>query len=211
MSQLKLYQHIEHLWQYMQLSHTLQRSDCIFVLGSNDIRVATYAAQLYLDGWADTVIFSGGVGRLTEGLFSGSEAQVFADHAHDLGVARSDILVEDKASNTGENLQFTHQLLSQSGLDFQSFILVQKPYMERRTYASFVKQWPANYQHVCVTSPKSAFCDYFSEEIDLTTTVSAMLGDFERIKQYPALGFQIEQPVPASVETSYRAIKAVFG
>lgn len=52
MSQLKLYQQIEHLWQYMQLSDTLQRSDCIFVLGSNDIRVAEHAAQLYLAGWA---------------------------------------------------------------------------------------------------------------------------------------------------------------
>jgi hypothetical protein len=40
--------------------------------------------------------------------------------------------------------------------------------------------------------------------------VRAMLGDFERIKSYPALGFQIEQDVPANVEASYQAIKAVF-
>ncbi|MCG9648825.1 YdcF family protein [Vibrio brasiliensis] len=210
MSQAKLYQHIEHLWQYMQLSDTLQRADCIFVLCSNDLRVAEHAAKLYLEGWANKVIFSGGVGRLTEGMFSGSEAQAFADHAHDLGVPIADIIIEDKATNSGENVVFTHQLLRRSGLDFHSFILVQKPYMERRAYATFVKQWPAEYSHICVSSPKTAFCDYFGEEIDLTTTVTAMLGDFERIKHYPSLGFQIEQPVPDSVETSYQAIKAVF-
>ncbi|MEF1283994.1 YdcF family protein [Vibrio sp. M250220] len=211
MSQLKLYQQIEHLWQYMQLSDTLQRSDCIFVLGSNDIRVAEYAAHLYLAGWASKIIFSGGTGRLTEGVFTSSEAQTFADYAKDLGVPAADIIVEDKATNTGENVRFTYQLLQNLGLNFKSFILVQKPYMERRTYATFVKQWPASCQHICVTSSKTTFCDYFNEDIDLTTTVTAMLGDFERIKDYPKLGFQIEQSIPTSVESAYQAVKSVFG
>lgn len=207
----RLYQHIEQLWQYMQLSDSLQRSDCIFVLCSNDIRVADYAAKLYLDGWAKKMIFSGGTGRLTEGLFDSSEAQTFADHACALGVPMTDILLEENATNTGENVQFTYQLLESAGQHFDSFILVQKPYMERRTYATFVKQWPSSYQHICVTSPKTNFCDYFCDDIDLTTTVLAMLGDFERIKEYPKLGFQIEQPIPESIEESYKAIKMVFG
>ena len=148
MSQLKLYQHIERLWSYMQLSHTLKKSDCIFVLGSNDIRVAEYAAQLFLQGWAKKLVFSGGVGRLTEGLFESTEAQTFANVARDMGVPADSILIEDKATNTGENVQLTYQLMKKSREDFKSFILVQKPYMERRTYATFAKQWPDSYQHV---------------------------------------------------------------
>ncbi|WP_425666588.1 YdcF family protein [Vibrio tubiashii] len=211
MSQLKLYQHIERLWSYMQLSHTVKKSDCIFVLGSNDIRVAEHAAQLFLEGWAKKLVFSGGVGRLTEGVFESSEAQTFANVARDMGVPADSILIEDKATNTGENVRFTYQLMKQSGEDFKSFILVQKPYMERRTYATFAKQWPASYQHICVTSTKTSFCDYFNDEIDLDMVVTAMLGDFERIKTYPAKGFQIEQEVPEEVDSSYRAIRQVFG
>lgn len=211
MSQLKLYQHIERLWSYMQLNHSLKKSDCIFVLGSNDIRVAEYAAQLFLEGWAKKLVFSGGVGRLTEGVFESSEAQTFANVARDMGVPADSILIEDKATNTGENVRFTYQLMKQSGEDFKSFILVQKPYMERRTYATFAKQWPAWNQHICVTSPKTSFCDYFNDEIDLDMVVTAMLGDFERIKTYPAKGFQIEQEVPEEVDSSFRAIRQVFG
>ncbi len=208
---MKLYQHIENLWGYMQLNHQLVTSDCIFVLGSNDIRVAEYAARLYQQGWAKTLVFSGGVGRLTEGVFDKPEAETFAQIAIDMGVPSEHILIENRATNSGENVQFTAQLLEHNQLQFQRFILVQKPYMERRAYATFIKQWPSALESTVVTSPKTAFEDYFNNEIDLDTTIRAMLGDFERIKTYPALGFQIEQDVPLSVETSYRKIKDVFG
>lgn len=207
---MKIYQHIEHIWSYMQLGHELEKADCIFVLGSNDLRVAEYAAELYLQGWAKTLIFSGGVGRLTEGVFEQTEAETFAGIARDAGVPSDAIIVENKATNTGENVRFTHQLLTEQGLSPKRFILVQKPYMERRTYATFAKQWPDAYDLVMVTSPQSRFCDYFNDEIDLTTTVTAMLGDLERIKDYPKLGFQIEQSVPSSVDASLIALKTIF-
>ncbi|MEZ8100314.1 YdcF family protein [Vibrio bivalvicida] len=211
MSKLKLYQHIERLWSYMQLNHTLIKSDCIFVLGSNDVRVAEYAAQLFLDGWAGKLIFSGGVGRLTDGIFESTEALTFAALARDMGVPSDCIIIENKATNTGENIRFTYELMNQLGEEFRSFILVQKPYMERRTYATFTKQWPIPYEAICVTSPKTKFCDYFNEDIDLETTVTAMLGDFERIKTYPALGFQVEQKIPQEIDDSYHLLKTVFG
>ncbi|KGY12838.1 hypothetical protein NM22_08995 [Vibrio tubiashii] len=210
MSQIKLYQHIEKLWSYMHMNQSLEKSDCIFVLGSNDVRVAEYAAELFLQGLASKLIFSGGYGRLTDGIFSSTEADTFASIARDMGVPAESMIVEDKATNTGENVLFTYELLQQLGEDYRSFILVQKPYMERRTYATFTKQWPASYERVCVTSPKYEFCDYFNEEIELETTILAMLGDFERIKTYPALGFQTEQSIPQTVEDSYLALKAIF-
>lgn len=154
MNQTKLYQHIERLWRYMQLSDDLIQSDCLFVLGSNDVRVAEYAANLYLQGWAEYLVFSGGFGRLTADVFEQSEAETFAQIARDLGVPSNKMIIEAQATNTGENLLFTHQLLTQRNLNFNSFILVQKPYMERRTYASFRQQWPTQVKHLCVTSPK---------------------------------------------------------
>ena len=39
---------VEQLWNYHQLNHTMAPSSAIFVLCSNDERVAVYAAELFL-------------------------------------------------------------------------------------------------------------------------------------------------------------------
>ena len=38
---------IEILWNYHHVGQELRPADLIFVLGSNDVRVAEYAAELY--------------------------------------------------------------------------------------------------------------------------------------------------------------------
>lgn len=43
-------------------------------------------------------------------------------------------------------------------LKLNSFILVQKPYMDRRTFATFRKQWPE--AECIVTSPQLSYEDY---------------------------------------------------
>ena len=47
------------IWDYCQMHHKLEKADCILVLGSNDLRVAERGAQLYLDGFAPYIVFSG--------------------------------------------------------------------------------------------------------------------------------------------------------
>src|SRR5205085_1198172 len=117
---------------YHHVNHTLERSDCILVLGSHDTRVAERGAELYLQGWAPILIFSGGLGRLTEDIWTETEADKFALIAETMGVSKEAILIENRSTNTGENILFTQQLLSKRNLDPKSFIVVQKPYMERR-------------------------------------------------------------------------------
>ena len=53
------------LWKYHHMDHVLERSDCIFVLGSHDTRVAERGAELFLEGWAPLLIFSGGLGTIS--------------------------------------------------------------------------------------------------------------------------------------------------
>ena len=55
----------QQLWDYHHVNQNLQKSDCILVLGSHDLRVAERGAELYLQGWAPLLIMSGGLGRLT--------------------------------------------------------------------------------------------------------------------------------------------------
>ncbi len=207
---MKLYQHIETLWDYMQLNQELTPADCIFVMCSNDLRVAEYAAKLYHQKLAPMIIFSGGEGRFTDGLFDKSEAETFAEIAKLAGVPNEAILVETKSSNSGENVRFTEQLLREKEIKCESLILVQKPFMERRAIATFEKQWQSPYSQLQVTSTAHPFFEYINEEMTLMMVLEALMEDFSRVKTYPEKGFQTEQEIPAHVESSYQALREKF-
>lgn len=192
------------LWDYHLMQHVLAPSDCILVLGSHDKRVAARGAELYLQGYAPVVVFSGGLGRLTKEMWSETEADLFARIAVEMGVPREAILVENRSTNTGENILFSQQLLQAQGLDPHTFIVVQKPYMERRSYATFKKHWPS--KELRVTSPQITFEEYPSEEIPLEKVISIMVGDLQRIKIYPQKGFQVYQEIPEEIWDAYEQL-----
>lgn len=194
----------KQLWDYHHVNHDLEKADCILVLGSHDTRVAERAAELYLQKWAPLLIFSGGLGRLTEGVWTETEADLFAKIAIDKGVPREAILIENKSTNTGENILFTRQLLRENKIDPQSFIVVQKPYMERRSFATFKKHWPD--KKLIVTSPQISFENYPNAEIPVEQVINIMAGDLQRIKVYAEMGFQIYQEIPPHVWNAYKQL-----
>jgi uncharacterized SAM-binding protein YcdF (DUF218 family) len=199
------------VYQYHRMGMKLETADAIFALCSLDTRVAEYAAQLYLDGLGSYLIYSGGAGKLTENRFAKPEAEVFADIARTMGVPDDKIIVEPKSTNTGENVRFTHAELERRGLRPQSLILVQKPYMERRTYATFKKQWPDLNTVFSVSSPQLSFQDYPNAENPRDLVINIMVGDLIRIKEYPEKGFQIAQDIPDEVwSASQRLVAAGF-
>lgn len=100
---IKLY--AKTIWDYHRLNHLIEKSDCIIVLGSHDIRVAERGAQLFLDGWAPLLLFSGGLGNFTKNIWNETEADKFAKIASSMGVPSGKILIEDKSTNTGENIR----------------------------------------------------------------------------------------------------------
>lgn len=192
------------LWNYHLLYHQVEKSDCILALGSHDLRVAVRAAELYLQGFAPLVIMSGGLGNFTRHLWSKKEADMFAEVAMGLGVPKEAILIENRSANTGENILFTQQLLSDKGIDPHRFILVQKPYMERRSFATFKQHWPQ--KEILVTSPQIKFEEYPNKEIPLEKVINIMVGDLQRIIEYPKRGFQIPQEVPDEVISAFHQL-----
>jgi uncharacterized SAM-binding protein YcdF (DUF218 family) len=192
------------VWDYHHVNHQLTKSDCILTLGSHDTRVAERAAELYLQNWAPLLIFSGGLGRLTEGMWNESEADKFARIAVDMGVPAENILIENRSTNTGENIVLVKQLLIEKKLDPQSFIVVQKPYMERRSYATFMKHWPD--KQLVVTSPQISLNEYPTTDLSMDMVINIMVGDLQRIKLYGAKGFQIPQEIPGLVWQAYERL-----
>jgi uncharacterized SAM-binding protein YcdF (DUF218 family) len=196
----------KRLWDYHHLHHIPQKSDCILVLGSQDLRVAERGADLYLEGWAPILIFSGGLGNLTKEMWKDPEADRFARIALDKGVPAEAIFIENQSANTGENILFTQQLLREKGLEPHTFLLVQKPYMERRSYATFKKHWPD--KNLIVTSPQISFEEYPTKEISMDRLINNMVGDLQRIRIYPEKGFQIPQDIPEEVWAAYERLVA---
>jgi len=196
------------VWDYHLLQQPLQKSDAILVLGSHDIRVAEWSARLWLDGWAPWLIMSGGLGRLTKDAWTQTEAALFAEIAIKKGVPAEAIFIEDRSTNTGENILFTKQLLENKGLTLQKFLVVQKPYMERRSLATFLKQWPG--KEIFVSSPPVSFMDYPSADLPMEKVINIMVGDLQRIKLYAEKGFQVSQEIPQPVWDAYEQLVA-FG
>jgi len=199
---------VETVWNYHQLNHQISRADAILVLCSHDTIVAERGAALFLEGWAPLLIFSGGLGAITSRFWSEPEADQFADIAVRMGVPRDRILIENRSTNTGENVLFTKRLLAERHLDPAKFILVQKPYMERRSYATFKKVWPE--KEVVVTSPRLSLDEYLDryshEALSKDDVISIMIGDLQRIRLYPEKGFQIHQDIPDDVWRAYDAL-----
>lgn len=187
-------------WDYMRLTHRPERADAILVLGSFDPTAAVHAAALWKAGLAPVVVMSGGIahrGGLLDTGWDRTEARVFADVAIREGVPAPAILLEERAQNTGDNFNFGITLLEQAGVQPRKLIVVAKPYMTRRGFATGRKLRPEI--ELLMQSEEIDVAGYFTREPDPERTVLALVGDLHRILVYPRLGFQIEQEVPAAV------------
>jgi uncharacterized SAM-binding protein YcdF (DUF218 family) len=192
------------VWDYHHVNHTLAAADCILVLGSHDTRVAERAADVFLEGWAPLVVFSGNLGALTTEIWERPEAEIFADVAAARGVPRTKMLLETRSTNTGENVDFCRALLAERGLTPRKAIAVQKPYMERRTHATFRQRWPE--LDVIVTSPQIDFTAYPNEAIGREDVIHIMVGDFQRLMVYAEKGWSERQEIPEEVRQAYEGL-----
>ncbi|MGY6026890.1 YdcF family protein [Streptomyces spinosirectus] len=170
-------------------------------LGSHDLGVATAAAGLYRGGLFPVVVFSGGNSATTRARFPRGEAVHYREHALGPGVPDGAILVEPRAANTGQNVTFSRELLAEAGVQVESLLLIFKPYMERRSYATCRRLWPEA-EVVCACEPLG-LDDYIKSIGDEKLVVDMLVGDLQRVIEYPKLGFAVEQDVPGDVYDAY--------
>lgn len=195
------------LWDYHHMHHEIHKADAIFVFGNSDLRTIYRGIELYNSGLSNKMIITGGWGKLTKDLWKEPEAHKFAGIAIENGVPKDAILTETAATNTGDNILFVRKILEEKGINYNSFILVSKPYMERRIFATFKKIWSE--KDLYVTSPQLSFEEYIKGDISKETVINLMVGDLQRIKIYAEKGFQIPQEVPTSVWHAFDQLVAL--
>ncbi|WSR45439.1 YdcF family protein [Kitasatospora purpeofusca] len=186
------------------MGHTLRPCTVAIGLGTHDLGVAAEAANLYLRSFAPRIVFTGGRNASRPDAFPRGEATHFAEHAIALGVPESAILCEPNARNTGENITFSRDLLMDEGVEVRSVLLVSTPYMERRAYATCRKVWP-EVDIVCA-STRQGLSAYLVAVGDDRLVVDSMVGDVQRVIEYPKRGFAETQDVPEEVRDAYQRL-----
>lgn len=193
--------HVIRIWDYMHLNHRLENADCIVGFGCYDEDIPVRCAELYRQGYAPVVVFSGGLGRNTTGLFTETEAERFARIAETHGVPRERIVLEDRSSNSAENLLFTPRVLEQQGITAKKIIAVHKPYMERRLLAAMGVYWPG--VSAVITSPRVTLEEHLAHAASVGMSekrvLDTIVGDLQRMRVYAQKGYQIPQEIPEEV------------
>jgi uncharacterized SAM-binding protein YcdF (DUF218 family) len=186
------------LYDYMRVEYPPEPADVIIGFGTYHLGAAWRAAELWHEGYAPYIIFSG----YKNDRHPKAEAEMLRDEAIKRGVPSEVIFTENKASNSGLNITLSYELAKQHGFLVKNrVILVQKPYMTRRAYATAKAQWPDKNTKVFVTSAHLQLEDFFTAD-GVETTIRSILVDFYCIKAYPAKGWQIPQEVPDKVEAA---------
>ena len=132
---------LQVIWDYLGMHQTPEKADVIVGFGNFNTNIARRAAELYLQGLAPWVLFTGGLGRNTEGLLPEPEAVRFAKTAMAAGVPERAILLEPESTNTAENIRFTRRLLEERNIPHGRILGVHQPFMERRITAAMGVYW----------------------------------------------------------------------
>lgn len=197
------------LFDYERVDDLLSHRDVAIGFGNHSEYVARRAAELYLEGLVDKVLFTGGFGRITKKIWNMPEAERFARVAEGMGVSEKDILLDTTSTNTGENISHSQRLLAEAGMDGARAIVVEVPFRGRRTRSALEVQWPE--LDFVMTSPTLGFEDFlrvYAEEgpISVEEFVSVLVGDAQRIVEYGRRGWQTPQDVPGDVLAAYERL-----
>ncbi|PLS80999.1 hypothetical protein CYG49_03530 [Candidatus Saccharibacteria bacterium] len=111
-----------------------EKADVIVAISGGDTRARTAKAiELFKNGWADKLIFSGAAYDKN----SPSNAYAMSMQAINAGVPPSAITVEEFARDTNENALKTQKITDKQGVD--RMILVTSAYHQRRASIEFKK------------------------------------------------------------------------
>lgn len=193
------------LWDFQLMGQEPRPSSVLIGLGSHDLGVADATANLYHQGMAPLIVFTGATSRTTEGRMPRGEAEHYRDRALELGVPADAILLETEARNTGQNIQLSRAVLESAGVDVKSALLVSKPYEERRANATARKVWP-EVEWVSASTPMT-MPEYVDSIGDARLVIDMLVGAQQRLEIYPRQGFMVAEEIPAAVQAAYGRLR----
>ncbi|MDD5680540.1 MAG: ElyC/SanA/YdcF family protein [Candidatus Omnitrophica bacterium] len=142
----------------LKISEPPRKADAIVVFaggvgesgqaGQGYLERVEYAAELYRSKFAGNIIFSSGY------MYVFKEPLVMKAVAVSLGVPPEAIILEDRARNTYENVEFSEKILKEKG--WKEILVVSSPYHMRRVSLVFKKIGKGT-KVLCTPIPQSSF------------------------------------------------------
>jgi uncharacterized SAM-binding protein YcdF (DUF218 family) len=177
----------------MSATKSYEKSDAIVVCCSYDLRVCDHACELVKEGRADTLVISGKSGNWTKHIWDSREAEVFYERALVNNIDESRIIKELRATNFGENVSNSKKLLPNA----KTITFVSKPNSLLRVKLTAEVQWPEI--NALTSCPDIKFPEQVSNVIGVWGVINEMVGDIDRIQNYPNLGYQAEHELPERI------------
>lgn len=196
--------------------NTLTPVDLIIGFGHFDMKIPRSCGELYSKGYAERILLTGGRGAGTadlnepEGIEFEKELRiVYPD------IQKENVIVESESTNTGENIQFSENILKDANPDFcfekgiKKVIAIASPYRQKRVYLCMKKMYPDI--QVLNAPPETTFkgeLEIFESKNE--SFIHLLLGELERIKLYPAKGFIAFEEVPVKIVQAYTKLKQLL-
>ncbi len=145
---------IRDITEFIFMDDAPQKSDVIFIPGTSQSAVTEKAAELYCAGYAKYVLpaglYSGKRGRfavekIDKPRYRGEFPTDFAYCKFILtenGVPEEAILREERSTNTGENAEFSAQVLRELGIRVERALLCCQAFPARRAFMSYARYFP---------------------------------------------------------------------
>ena len=201
---------LEEIWNYMKLNMKIEKSDLIIGCGCMNLEIPVKCAELLKGNYAQNILFSGGLGKLTTSNFDRTEAEIYKDIAIKEGIKPNKIFIENKSTNTGDNFRFSLKIIEKYKIKSDKIIIVHNNLSQRRTLS--VARAIIKDKKLIITSPDKTFSQFIEKLSNVTeerkqNIISVIVGDIQRLIIYPQLGWQTENNVPETIIEDYYKLK----
>ena len=204
----------KEIFEYLYVfSEEFPHSDVIIGFGHFDLKIPRHCAELYTNGYARRIIFTGGIGSGTADLVQ-AEAIAFREELRRRhpSISAEVVIVEDRSTNTSENMQFTAQMLEKQYPDFtfgeqiKKVIIVASAYRQRRVFLTCQRNLP-NIEFY--NAPPATT---FEEELQLFSSkgfdfIEVLAGEIDRLIRYGEKGYILQETIPRKIYDNYVFLK----
>lgn len=163
-------------------NEALQNADVIVLLEGDGLFRIPHAVNLYKNGWAPRILFSGGIDNKATGSFPKTEV---APELKKLGVKEEDIIFEDKSQHTRDQAVFVMDMAGEMG--WEKMILVASHYHQYRAFLTFLKVRQEKSLGVRIINSPARDMPWFVKNV-WGVRRDLLRSEFEKIEQYQKSG-----------------------
>jgi uncharacterized SAM-binding protein YcdF (DUF218 family) len=210
----------ESIFSYLAAADPLPAApaDAIVGFGTFDLGLPRFCGDLHRAGHAPLLIFTGGIGAGTADLGQPEadawRAELRRSHP---GIEDGQIVLENRSTNTAENIRFTAELLTREqpargfGLGVRRVIGVASPSRLRRVALTWRKLQPT----IPLVRQRPPAATWASEkalyEAKGLNYAAHLCGELDRIVAYAECGWIVPEPLPEAIAAAHGLLRRALG